>query len=55
MVGFSSEQQYRDGFGPFPIDFLAFDYGGTKALGDAITPSSPLFRSSPSKMKRASY
>lgn len=43
IVGFSSEQQYRDGFGPFPEGFVAINYGDAKALEDAITPNTAAF------------
>jgi ornithine--oxo-acid transaminase len=36
IVGFSSEVQYRDGFGPFTPGFKLVPYGDAKALEDAI-------------------
>ncbi len=36
IVGFSSEEQYRDGFGPFTPGFKLIPYGDAKALEDAI-------------------
>jgi ornithine--oxo-acid transaminase len=36
-VGFSSEAQYRDGFGPFTPGFKEIPYGDAKALEAAIT------------------
>jgi ornithine--oxo-acid transaminase len=36
IVGFSSEEQYRDGFGPFTPGFKLVPYGDAKALEDAI-------------------
>jgi ornithine--oxo-acid transaminase len=37
VVGFSSEAQYRHGFGPFAAGFKAVPFGDAKALRDAIT------------------
>jgi len=37
IVGFSSEAQYRHGFGPFAPGFRLISYGDSKALEDAIT------------------
>ncbi len=37
IVGFSSEPQYRDGFGPFTPGFKLIPYGDIEALRDAIT------------------
>jgi ornithine--oxo-acid transaminase len=39
IVGFSSEEAYRDGFGPFTPGFRIVPYGDAKALEDAITPN----------------
>ena len=38
IVGFSSEPQYRDGFGPFAPGFKAIPFGDAAALEAAITP-----------------
>ncbi|MFH1143214.1 MAG: ornithine--oxo-acid transaminase [Candidatus Eisenbacteria bacterium] len=38
IVGFSSEEQYRQGFGPFPRGFTMIPYGDLAALRKAITP-----------------
>lgn len=38
IVGFSSEEQYRDGFGPFTPGFKVIPYGDIDALRDAINP-----------------
>jgi len=38
LVGFSSEEQYRDGFGPFTPGFKVIPYGDIQALRDAINP-----------------
>ena len=43
IVGFSSEAQYRDGFGPFPAGFKRIPYGDPKALEAAITASTAAF------------
>jgi ornithine--oxo-acid transaminase len=37
IVGFSSEEQYRDGFGPFTPGFKLIPYGDADALEAAIT------------------
>jgi ornithine--oxo-acid transaminase len=37
IVGFSSEAQYKDGFGPFTPGFKEIPYGDAKALEAAIT------------------
>ncbi len=38
IVGFSSEPQYRQGFGPFAPGFKLIPYGDAAALEEAITP-----------------
>jgi ornithine--oxo-acid transaminase len=43
IVGFSSEAQYRDGFGPFAPGFLHVPFGDAKALERAITPNTAAF------------
>jgi ornithine--oxo-acid transaminase len=43
IVGFSSEAQYRDGFGPFPSGFRSIPYGSAAALERAITPDTVAF------------
>ena len=43
IVGFSSEPQYRDGFGPFPPGFVAVPFGDATALAAAITPNTAAF------------
>lgn len=43
IVGFSSEAQYRDGFGPFAPGFATVPYGDAKALEAAITPHTAAF------------
>lgn len=37
IVGFSTEKQYRDGFGPFTPGFKIIPFGDTKAIEQAIT------------------
>ena len=39
IVGFSSEEQYREGFGPYPAGFRLIPYGDAQALRKAITPN----------------
>jgi ornithine--oxo-acid transaminase len=43
IVGFSSEAQYRDGFGPFAPGFVSVPYGDVAALERAITPETVAF------------
>jgi ornithine--oxo-acid transaminase len=39
IVGFSSEEQYREGFGPFTPGFKSIPFGNASALEEAITPN----------------
>ncbi len=39
VVGFSTETQYQQGFGPFPAGFVTTPYGDPEALEDVITPN----------------
>ncbi|MDR6663035.1 ornithine--oxo-acid transaminase [Tardiphaga robiniae] len=43
IVGFSSQAQYRDGFGPFPPGFTRVPFGDAPALAAAITPDTAAF------------
>jgi ornithine--oxo-acid transaminase len=43
IVGFSSEEQYRSGFGPFPAGFKQVTYGDAESLRHAITPNTCAF------------
>ena len=43
IVGFSSEEQYKEGFGPFPSGFKQIPYGDVDALEAAITPNTAAF------------
>jgi ornithine--oxo-acid transaminase len=43
IVGFSSERQYREDFGPYGPGFTLVDYGDTAALRAAITPNTAAF------------
>jgi len=43
IVGFSTEAQYRDGFGPFAPGFRHVPFGDPAALEAAITPSTAAF------------
>jgi ornithine--oxo-acid transaminase len=43
IVSFSSDEQYRDGFGPFTPGFKIIPYGDAGALRDAITPNTCAF------------
>lgn len=39
IVGFSSDESYRDGFGPFSGGFRLVDFGDAQAVERAITPN----------------
>ena len=43
IVGFSTEHQYRHGFGPFPAGFSWVPYGDADALEQAITSNTAAF------------
>ncbi len=43
IVGFSSEAQYKQGFGPFPPGFISVPFGDADALELAITPNTAAF------------
>jgi ornithine--oxo-acid transaminase len=43
IVGFSTEPQYRDGFGPFSAGFRNVPFGDIEALRRAITPDTCAF------------
>jgi ornithine--oxo-acid transaminase len=43
IVGFSTDAQYRDGFGPFTPGFTVVPFGDAQALSQAITPNTCAF------------
>lgn len=43
IISFSTEDQYRDGFGPFTPGFKTIPYGDAQALEAAITPNTVAF------------
>jgi ornithine--oxo-acid transaminase len=43
IVGFSTEEQYRDGYSPFTPGFKIIPFGEAQALEDAITPRTVAF------------
>lgn len=43
IIGFSTEQKYRDNFGPFTPGFVTVPYGDAEALEAAITPHTVAF------------
>ncbi len=43
IIGFSSEAQYRHGFGPFLPGFKSIPFGDAAALAKAITPNTAAF------------
>jgi ornithine--oxo-acid transaminase len=47
IVGFSTEPQYRDGFGPFTPGFKVIPFGDPQALEKAITPNTVAFMVEP--------
>ncbi len=47
IVGFSTEEQYKDGFGPFTPGFKIIPFGDTKALEAAITKNTAAFMVEP--------
>lgn len=47
IVGFSTEPDYQDGFGPFTPGFVIVPYGDAEALAKAITPNTCAFMVEP--------
>src|ERR1700761_637601 len=43
IVSFSTDEQYRDGFGPFTAGFKVIPFGDAEALKQAITPNTCAF------------
>ena len=43
LIGFSSESQYRDDFGPYAPGFSLVDFGDLEALRAALTPNTVAF------------
>lgn len=43
IVGFSTDAQYRAGFGPFPAGFKHVPFGDAEALRKAVTPNTAAF------------
>lgn len=43
IISFSTDEQYRDGFGPFTPGFKVIPFGDAKALRNAITPNTCAF------------
>ncbi|NLE43386.1 MAG: ornithine--oxo-acid transaminase [Chloroflexi bacterium] len=43
IVGFSTEEQYRDGYAPFTPGFRVIPFGDASALEEAITPNTVAF------------
>ncbi len=43
IISFSTEEQYRDGFGPFTPGFKIVEYGNAKALENAVTSNTVAF------------
>ncbi|OGQ93379.1 MAG: ornithine--oxo-acid transaminase [Deltaproteobacteria bacterium RIFOXYC2_FULL_48_10] len=43
IVGFSTEEQYKDGFGPFTPGFIPIPFGDAKALEHAVTENTVAF------------
>jgi ornithine--oxo-acid transaminase len=47
IVGFSTDEQYREGFGPFAPGFKVIPFGDAQALENAITPNTVGFLAEP--------
>src|SRR5579863_6577083 len=47
IISFSSDQQYREGFGPFTHGFKIIPFGDAEALRQAITPNTCAFMVEP--------
>jgi len=47
IIGFSTEAQYKDGFGPFTPGFKIIPFGDAAALEKAITPNTCAFLTEP--------
>jgi ornithine--oxo-acid transaminase len=47
IIGFSTEPQYKDGFGPFTPGFKIIPFGDAAALEQAITPNTCAFLTEP--------
>lgn len=47
IISFSTESQYKDGFGPFTPGFVTVPYGDADALERAITPNTVAFSFEP--------
>src|SRR5258706_14530566 len=52
IISFSTEEQYRDGFGPFTSAFKIIPFGDSQALEDAITPNTVGFLVEPIQGER---
>jgi ornithine--oxo-acid transaminase len=47
LIGFSTEEQYREGYGPFTPGFKIVPYGDADALESAISPNTVAFLAEP--------
>jgi len=47
IISFSTEEQYKDGFGPFTPGFRIIPFGDASALEKAITPNTAAFLTEP--------
>jgi ornithine--oxo-acid transaminase len=47
IIGFSTDEHYREGFGPFTAGFKIIPFGDSKALENAITPNTVGFMVEP--------
>ena len=43
IIAFSSEEQFKRGFGPYPAGFKLAEYGNLQSLEDLITPNTAAF------------
>jgi len=47
IISFTSDEEYKEGFGPFTPGFKIVEYGNADALKDAITPNTVAFMVEP--------
>ena len=53
IISFSTEPQYREGFGPYTPGFKIIPFGDSEALKKAITPNTCAFITNPSRPRQA--
>ncbi|MBC7472844.1 MAG: ornithine--oxo-acid transaminase, partial [Candidatus Sericytochromatia bacterium] len=55
IVSFSTDEQYKDGFGPFTPGFKIIPFGDADALRNAITPNTVAFLTEPIQAEAGIY